>query len=347
MKTSTRLLFLVIGLLALTVACTGSDDGDSSATPSSTGTGTAEATETATATATPSPTADDDDDGSSSGSSGNSEDDVRRDVTTALNSVLGEELDVAEFAKYSPNECPQDLAELALAFAFLQAFLGEAELEFEVSEVELLGDDRALVTLTGSGEFLEAFGPSEDEDEADLWVLQDGRWRSTSDCEPFDDEREALGLSTTADDFDDFDGGFGSDFGPPVAAALGQPLPVGDLVVTINGASFSTEPLNDSNDPPQGVLVVVDFTFANDGQEPTSPWWALTMEIFDDRDRTWETQDLPFEDVGPGFSQEFQVSWDVPEDATGFRVIVSADPFVDLPLPDDFAPWEVPLGAFD
>lgn len=276
--------------------------------------------------------------------SGNSEDDVKRDVTNALNSIFGDDLDVAEFAKYSPNECPQDVAELALGFAFLQAFLGDGNIEFEVEEVELLENDRALVTIGGSGDFLEAFGGDEAEAEADLWVLQDDRWRSTSDCEDYDEERAALGLDTT--ESDDFGGGgFGDDFGPPVDASLGDRLEVGNLAVTILGASLSSEALDDFSDAPQGVFVVVDFIFENDGQEPTSPWWALKMSLFDDRDRTWETDGLPFEDVGPGFSQEFQVAWDVPLDATGFRVVVSADSFVDdLDLPDDFAPYSVPLG---
>lgn len=278
------------------------------------------------------------------GGDGSAEDDVRSDVTNAMNAMLGDEPDLAEFVKYAPNECPQDVGELALGLAFLQAFLGEADIEFEVTEVELIEDDRAMVTLAGSGEFLEAFGPSDDA-EADLWALQDDRWRNTSDCEAFDDEREALGLSTTTSDTD-FDGdfGFGSDFGPPVAASVGQELAVGDLIVTVNGASLSSEPPDDFSDPPRGVYVIVDFTFANDGQEPTSPWWALDLQLFDDRDRTWDTASLSSEDVGPGFSSEFQAFWDVPEDATGFRVVVSADSFVDLPLPDDFAPWDVPLG---
>ena len=113
--------------------------------------------------------------------------------------------------------------------------------------------------------------------------------------------------------------------------------------MTINGASLSSEPTDSFSDPPQGIFLVVDFTFENGGKEPTSPWWALDLQLFDDQDRTWDAN-LPFEDVGPGFSGDFQASWDVPLDASGFRLIVSADSFVDLPLPDDFAPWEVPLG---
>ncbi len=205
-------------------------------------------------------------------SSGNSEDDVKRDVTNALNSIFGDDLDVAEFAKYSPNECPQDVAELALGFAFLQAFLGDGNIEFEVEEVELLENDRALVTIGGSGDFLEAFGGASDDAEAepDLWILQDGRWRSTSDCEDFDEERAELGLDTT--ESDDFGGGgFGDDFGPPVDASAGDRLEVGNLAVTILGASLSSEALDDFSDAPQGVFVVVDFVFENDGQEPTSP----------------------------------------------------------------------------
>lgn len=281
------------------------------------------------------------------GGDGSSEDDVRRDVTAMFESVFGDELNVAEFAKYFPEECPQSVGELALGFAFLQAFIGEADIEFEVTEVELIGDDRALVSLSGSGAFLDTFADGA-EAQDDLWVLQDDRWRSTDDCEPFEEERAALGLDASIGGGDgstlNFDGGFGNDFGPPVAASVGQSLAVGGLTVTILGASLSTEAPNSFDDPPQGMFVVVDFSFANDGQVPTSPWNALDLQIFDDRDRTWESAGLPFDDVGPGFSENFQMRWDVPLDATGFHVIVSADQFNDLPLPDDFAPWEVPLG---
>jgi len=122
-------------------------------------------------------------------SSGNSEGDVKRDVTNALNAIFGDDLDVAEFAKYSTTECLVDTAELALVFAFL----GDADIEFEVDEVELLENERALVTIGGSGDFLEAFGGSAGgaEAELDLWVLQDGRCRNTSDCEDYDEERAA------------------------------------------------------------------------------------------------------------------------------------------------------------
>ena len=216
-------------------------------------------------------------------SSGNSEDDVKRDVTNALNAIFGDDLDVAEFAKYSTTECFVDTAELALVFAFL----GDADIEFEVDEVELLENERALVTIGGSGDFLEAFGGSADGAEAELglWVLQDGRCRNTSDCEDYDEERAALGLDTTEPD--DFGGSaFGDDFGPPVDASVGDRLAVGNLTVTILGAALSSKARDDFSDAPQGVFVVVDFIFENDGQEHTSPWWGLTMSLFDDRDRT-------------------------------------------------------------
>jgi hypothetical protein len=52
---------------------------------------------------------------------------------------------------------------------------------------------------------------------------------------------------------------------------------------------------------------------------------------------------LPFEDVGPGFSREYEVAWDVPVDARGFRVVVGPDPFAGLELAEGFAPYEVAL----
>lgn len=352
MKTSTRLaLLLSTALLVLAVACGGdSDDADAeTASPTST-------VESSTETATPrhddggGDGDDDRNDGPSDrNSDGGSADDVRRDVIAMLEAAFGEELDVATFAEHFPEECPADLGELALGLAFAQAFLGEESVEFEVTDIEFIDDDRALVMVAGSGGLFDLADSLPSEESPELFVLQDGVWRSTSDCAAFDEEREALGLSTTTSDDGDLDGdfSFGPEFGPPVAASVGQALPVGELVVTITGASLSSEAPDAFSDPPQGVYVVVDFTFANDGQEPTSPWWALDMQLFDDQDRTWDHAGLPFDDVGPGFSGEFQVAWDVPPGATGFRVIVSADAFVDLPLPDDFAPWEVPLGDIE
>jgi len=276
----------------------------------------------------------------------NSEEAVRDDVQRFFDSIFSDDPDTSIAAEHFPEECEQNAGELALGLAFAQAFLGEIEFELEVNNVEFVEDDRAVVDVATSADLGDLFGGADGTDETQsLWVLQGDHWRMTDDCEAFDDERDALGLSTTTSSDDVFGGGFGADsFGPPVAASLGDALAVGDLTVTITGASLSTEPLNEFDDPPQGVLVVVDFSFENDGKEPTSPWWALELDLFDDQDRTWETTSLPFEDVGPGFAQDFQAAWDVPEGATGFRVIVSADPFVDLPLPDDFAPWEVPLG---
>jgi hypothetical protein len=63
-------------------------------------------------------------------------------------------------------------------------------------------------------------------------------------------------------------------------------LEVGGLIVTACGGSLNESAGSEDSDPPQGVFIVVDFTFANEGQEPTSPFWALKLDLFDDRDRT-------------------------------------------------------------
>lgn len=272
------------------------------------------------------------------GGGGDPEENVRRDVNAMFDAVFGEDLDVAEFVKYFPEECPQDIGELALGLAFAMAFIGESEIEIEITEVELRDDDRALVSISGSGGILDAFG-SDGGTSQDLWVVQDGRWRTTEDCDAFDDERAALGLDQT-----DASAGLGNDGGPPVAGSIGQPLPIGDVTVTARGASRSSEAVSSFSDPPQGVFVIVELSLANNGQAPTDPWSALRVQLFDDRDRTWDSAGVPIDNVGPGFSQDFSVRWDVPLDATGFRVVVSASPFSDVELPDDFAPWEVALG---
>jgi hypothetical protein len=282
------------------------------------------------------------------GGGDNSEDAVRRDVEAMFDSVFGDDVDVREFARYFPEECEPSIAELSLGLAFVSAFLEDTAIEFEVTDVELLGDDRALVTMTTSG--IEFFGsPTEGGDSEELMVLQDGRWRSTSDCEDFDGERGELGLSTTTDDDGtDFstDFSFGEDdFGPPRPAALGEPLAIGDLVVTVTGAHRSEEAVDDFGEAPEGIYVVVEFTLANDGSAPTGPWSALQFGLFDERDRTWDHEGLPFEDVGPGFSREYEVAWDVPVDATGFRVVIGPDPFAGLELAEGFAPYEVALAV--
>ena len=131
-----------------------------------------------------------------SGGGESPEDHVRRDVSKMIDAALGDDLDAAEFARYSPEECRQDVEAFAAGLELIRAFIGDTGLEYEVSKIEFWGEDRALVTIRDSFGLLDALGG---EDEADLWVLQDGRWRSTSSCDAFDFERARFGLSTSLD----------------------------------------------------------------------------------------------------------------------------------------------------
>ncbi len=123
---------------------------------------------------------------------------VRRDVERAGDIVfgstggfgdsggLGSQPGLIEYEQYIARECrsDDDLATLILGRGFLEVLIGDAKARLEVTEVEFLSDDRALVStqLTLDGEVTDLFGEATEDEEPVLWVYQDGRWRSADDC---------------------------------------------------------------------------------------------------------------------------------------------------------------------
>lgn len=118
---------------------------------------------------------------------------------------------------------------------------------------------------------------------------------------------------------------------------LGDKVNVGDVSYTLTSAQPKTR-LTDTYrvDPPKtGNFVVVDFTFTNDGAE------AVTMSdvglyLYDSKNREYETDSDMFgyvpeekdifllERINPGLSQEAQVIYTVPPDASGFELEVTS-----------------------
>ena len=125
---------------------------------------------------------------------------------------------------------------------------------------------------------------------------------------------------------------------------VGEPLAIGDVTVTIEGARLDSEPRSSFDDPPDGIFLVVAFTFENNGREPLSPWGNISFQLFDGEDRTWDSEGLSIEDVAPGFTATLEVRWDVPVAASGFRLlVVHGGLFADFEAPEGFEPYEVAL----
>jgi hypothetical protein len=253
------------------------------------------------------------------------EDAVREDVSSFYAALFGEETNFKEAARYYPEECPTSLAKLALGSAFAGAFLGDVdgELRISVEHVELIGDNRALVS-TSFGEGRGIFGQSDSEE---LWVLQDGRWRTTNDCDAYAAEAVELERESARE------------------AKIGDRLEVGRVAVTIHDFHRTTEPRSDYDDPPRGEFLVVGFEFENIGTSPMSPWGNISIELFDGEGRTWDSEGYSPTDVGPGLSERFEMRWDVPRDADDFEIIVGepSGSFGQNEVPADFVPYRVAL----
>ena len=72
------------------------------------------------------------------------------------------------------------------------------------------------------------------------------------------------------------------------------------MTVTIERAHQHRVPRSIYDEPPEGIFLVVTFTFENNGREPLSPWGNISFQLFDGEDRTWDSEGLSNEDVGPG-----------------------------------------------
>ncbi len=120
-------------------------------------------------------------------------------------------------------------------------------------------------------------------------------------------------------------------------ASIGEEVAVGDTSYTVTNAEVVTElPDPYELDPPMtGNFVLIDFTFANNGNEPVTVS-DLGMYLYDSQDRQYETDtdasfNLPddksislLDRVNPGLSQEVQTVYSVPPDAQGLELEVTS-----------------------
>ena len=100
-----------------------------------------------------------------------SEEGVRADVQRFVDAAFGDEPNAEVIAEHFPNECQQDASEILFGLALAQAFFGDIEIEVEVTDVEFIEDDQAIVSMTTTAEIGSLFGADDAGEEArTLWV---------------------------------------------------------------------------------------------------------------------------------------------------------------------------------
>jgi hypothetical protein len=119
--------------------------------------------------------------------------------------------------------------------------------------------------------------------------------------------------------------------------AIGEPVTVGDFTYTVTNAQ-RVDRLEDPTglqEPMTGSFVVVDFTFANNGDDPATVSDS-GMYVYDDQGRQFETDAdaalyLPqdksifiLDRVNPGLTQDVETVYSVPPDATGLQLEVTS-----------------------
>jgi hypothetical protein len=128
-----------------------------------------------------------------------------------------------------------------------------------------------------------------------------------------------------------------ADENPGKIYGTGDEVRVGDVAYTVTEAQSATE-LTDTYkiDPPKtGDFIVVDFLFANNGEKPVN-LSDIGLYLYDNKDRQYETDSEMFgyipeekdifllERINPGLTQEAQVVYSVPPDASGFELEVAS-----------------------
>ena len=118
---------------------------------------------------------------------------------------------------------------------------------------------------------------------------------------------------------------------------VGEEAQVGDVSYTVTNA-WPTQELRDRygvSPPKTGHFIVVNFVFANKGDEPVNVS-GIGMYLYDSRGREFETESDTFgyipEDkdiflldrINPGMSREAQVIYSVPPDTSGFELEVTS-----------------------
>ena len=124
---------------------------------------------------------------------------------------------------------------------------------------------------------------------------------------------------------------------PEKVYGIGDEVGVGDVAYTVTEAQSATE-LTDTYeiDPPKtGNFVVIDFLFANNGEKPVN-LSDIGLYLYDSKERQYETDSEMFgyipeekdifllERINPGLTQEAQVIYSVPPDASGFELEVAS-----------------------
>lgn len=119
--------------------------------------------------------------------------------------------------------------------------------------------------------------------------------------------------------------------------AVGEEVRVGDVSYKVKEA-WKTQQLEDryNIDPPKtGNFVVVNFQFTNNGGEPVN-MSDIGMYVYDGQGRQFETDSDTFgyipedkdilllERINPGMSQDAQIIYSVPPDASGLELEVSS-----------------------
>jgi len=110
------------------------------------------------------------------------------------------------------------------------------------------------------------------------------------------------------------------------AVPVGETVEVGNVARTVSNVEKATE-LKALGERKQGTFIIVDVTFINNGDEPTT-LDSESLAILDDQDRTHETdpdasfyvptnRDLFLNQVNPGVTKQGRAIFTVAPDAQG------------------------------
>lgn len=132
----------------------------------------------------------------------------------------------------------------------------------------------------------------------------------------------------------------GAPKGEEPTVAIGEPVTVRDVVWQVSDARQANRLSGEFVDPVQGNYVIVNFSFTNNGDEPVT-LDNNSLALVDSEGREFQTeadlqryvprdQNIFLERVNPGVSQQGQAIFEVPSDASGFKLQAGdTNPFID------------------